>query len=125
MLASAGATRGLPQAGRKRLAFLTKTAKLRRSIFLSLTNPSLYLYVTPPNEVLFEVHQLADAYCSEGMTANERARNIVAEFRDMPPVAQRELLNDFRQLITYCPDLYPQIVAAACEPPPARRRFGF
>jgi hypothetical protein len=68
-----------------------------------------------PNEFWLRLHQLCDTYDAEGLTADERAGIIAAQFQAMPLVAQRQLLSDLLRLVTYGPDLYTLIVAAANE----------
>ena len=66
-----------------------------------------------PNEFWLRLHQLAEAYRAEGLTPEERSANIISEFAEMPPIAQREVLADLRQITDRCPDLYPLATAAA------------
>ncbi|HZN35791.1 MAG TPA: hypothetical protein VFB80_18305 [Pirellulaceae bacterium] len=67
------------------------------------------------NEFWLNLHRLMEAYEAEGLTSDERAANIVAEFQLLPLTTQRQLLADLLKLSTRCPDLYPMIVAAANE----------
>ena len=71
--------------------------------------------MVPPNEFWLKLHGLAESYDSEGLTADERAKNISDQFREMPLLAQREVLADLLRVVTHCPDLYAIIVAIASE----------
>jgi len=71
--------------------------------------------VISPNEFWLQLHRLAEAYNAEGLTSQERAENIVAQFRDMPHVARRAVLTELLQIAVNIPDLYPLVVAAANE----------
>jgi hypothetical protein len=66
-----------------------------------------------PNEFWLALHVLADAYDAEGPTPDDRAKSIVKQFHDMPHVAQREVMGDLLRVVVHCPELYPQVVAAA------------
>ena len=66
-----------------------------------------------PNEFWLNLHRLAESYRAEGLTPDERSKNIVAQFKGMPPIAQRELLRDLSSVIVHCPDLYPIVIAEA------------
>jgi hypothetical protein len=74
-----------------------------------------------PNEFWLHLHALSESYLAEGMTADERFDNIVSQFRDMPAIAQRELLGPLVQLAGVLPDLYPPIVGAVNETESANR----
>jgi len=65
-----------------------------------------------PNEFWLNLHQLAEAYEAEGLNTEERIENILAEFRQMPSIARRSILEDFRQLASNFPDLFALSVAA-------------
>jgi hypothetical protein len=69
----------------------------------------------PPNDFWLKLHALSESYDSEGLTADERSENIVKQFRQMPLMAQRQVMADLLRVVTHCPDLYPLIVAAANE----------
>jgi hypothetical protein len=66
-----------------------------------------------PNEFWLALHVLAEAYDAEGLTPEDRAKSIVKQFRDMPLLAQREVMGDLLRIVVHCPELYPQVVAAA------------
>jgi len=66
-----------------------------------------------PNEFWLNLHRLAESYQAEGLTSDDRSKNIVAQFKEMPPIAQRELLRDLASVIVHCPDLYAMVVAEA------------
>jgi hypothetical protein len=68
-----------------------------------------------PNEFWLNLHRLAGAYEAEGLNTDERIENILAEFRDMPHVARRSILEDFRQLASNFPDLFALSVVADRE----------
>jgi len=76
--------------------------------------------VIAPNEFWLRLHQLAEAYSAEGLTPGERSQNIIGEFVEMPPVAQREVLADLCQIANHCPDLY-RVAMAAVQQLPRRR----
>jgi hypothetical protein len=61
------------------------------------------------------VHRLVVGYEAAGLTPEERAKNIVEEFRDLSPLAQQELLADFYRIVMEFPELYRLAVAAANE----------
>jgi len=75
-----------------------------------------------PNEFWLRLHDLSEAYLAEGLTPNERTDNIVNQFREMPPIAQREVLGDLIQLAGRLPDLRPAVIAAANEAEAVNRR---
>jgi len=62
------------------------------------------------NEFWLAVHQLAEAYDTEGPTMVERAENIADEFDRLPFVTQRELLQDLLRIAACLPDLCPLLV---------------
>jgi hypothetical protein len=66
-----------------------------------------------PNEFWLNLHRLAESYHAEGLTPDERQKNILAQFKEMPPIAQRELLRDLASVMMHCPDLYPAVIAEA------------
>ena len=72
--------------------------------------------VISPNEFWLNLHRLAEAYDAEGATPEERAENIVAQFRDMPPVARREVLKELVRVAVHIPELYRLVMIAASEP---------
>jgi len=71
--------------------------------------------VISPNEFWLNLHRLAQAYDGEGLTTDERAENIMEQFRCMPHVARRQLLIELRSVVVNLPDLYPLAVAVANE----------
>jgi hypothetical protein len=66
----------------------------------------------PPNEFWLCLHRLTQAYDAEGLSGDECAQNIVAQFTAMPPIAQRQVLAELAGLTTALSDLYPRIVVA-------------
>jgi hypothetical protein len=68
-----------------------------------------------PNEFWLNLHRLSEAYDAEGMTTEERADNILEQFRQMPPIARRQVFNDLVRLTMNLPDLYPLVTAALNE----------
>jgi hypothetical protein len=58
-----------------------------------------------PNEFWLDLHTLSEAYNAEGLTADERSRNIMDEFRRMPPTVRRSVLLDLQQLTSHFDDL--------------------
>jgi len=71
--------------------------------------------VVAPNEFWLNLHRLSDSYNCEGLSPDERAANIVEQFREMPLIAQRQVLGELLNVLTNLPDLYPLVVAAANE----------
>jgi hypothetical protein len=72
--------------------------------------------VISPNEFWLNLHRLAEAYDAEGATPQERAENIVAQFREMPAVARREVLAELVRVAVHIPELYRLVMIAANEP---------
>jgi len=73
-------------------------------------------YIVPSsNEFWLALHNLIEAYDAEGLTADERSANIIDQFRQMPRVVQRQVLDDLRRVAQGLPDLYPVAVAVANE----------
>ena len=64
-----------------------------------------------PNEFWLEVYRLAKAYEGEGLTTTERNEQIVAEFHDMPPIAQREIVAALLRLTVHLPSVYTLVLA--------------
>jgi hypothetical protein len=48
----------------------------------------------------------ADAYNEGGLTSAERAQAAMDQFRDMPLLAQREVIQSLRSMALQLPDLY-------------------
>ena len=67
------------------------------------------------NEFWLNLHWLADAYDAEGRTMQESCSNILREFRQMPGVAQREVLTELKRLAIALPLLYPVVASTAGE----------
>jgi hypothetical protein len=61
------------------------------------------------------MHRLAAALDAEGVTPQERAENIVASFRQMPPVVRQEVLTDLRQLVRSLDEIEIRVIATANE----------
>jgi hypothetical protein len=64
-----------------------------------------------PNEFWLQVHQLAAAYDAEGENAAERGHNIIAEFHDMSPLAQHQVLAALLRLTVNVPAIYSLLIA--------------
>ena len=64
-----------------------------------------------PNEFWLHLHQLAEAYDAEGLTATERTANIVEEFKALPLIAQCQVRGELLRAITYFTDLYGLVAA--------------
>ena len=77
--------------------------------------------VISPNEFWLQLHRLAEAYDAEGLTSQERAENIVAQFREMPHVARRAVLTEMLQISVHLPDLHALVVAAANDAEAAKK----
>jgi hypothetical protein len=73
------------------------------------------ILVVSSNEFWLNLHRLAGALDAEGLTSQERTANVVEQFREMPRVVQRELLEDLVRLVVYLPDVYPQVRTAVSE----------
>jgi hypothetical protein len=65
-----------------------------------------------PNEFWLALHTLSTAYRGEGLTQQERTDEILAQFMMMPPIARRELLDDFWPLAQNMAEIYNQALAA-------------
>jgi len=78
-----------------------------------------------PNEFWLQLHNTAGAYDSEGLTPSQRTDNIVNQFHNLSPVAQRELQGEFLRLMDELTRLYALVAAAAKEAKfrPARLRI--
>jgi hypothetical protein len=63
------------------------------------------------NDFWISLNRLADAYANRGLTASERAASVLSQFEEMPPLAQREVLEALRGLAYQLPDLYTVIAA--------------
>jgi hypothetical protein len=66
-----------------------------------------------PNEFWLQLHRLAEAYEAEGRSTSERAENIIGQYREMFPVAQREVLAALHVVAANMPDLCQLVVATA------------
>jgi hypothetical protein len=77
-----------------------------------------------PNEFWLCLHQLAEAYESEGLTPEERAANIIHQFGAMPRLAQQQVRDRLATLALVLPDLYPLVVAVANRGQPSRTEAG-
>jgi hypothetical protein len=62
---------------------------------------------TAQSEFWLQLHRLAEAYDSEGLTPGERAEIIGRELGGLPPTVQRQMLIDLRHLSINLFDLYP------------------
>ena len=74
-----------------------------------------------PNEFWLYLHRLAEAYEAEGLNTEDRAANIISQFLDMPPVAQRHVMSDLVLVATQIPELYPRVMDAADQAESERR----
>ncbi len=66
-----------------------------------------------PNEFWLCLHELARALDAEGRTDDERRANILATLEQMPSIARAQVLNELIELLTFLPDLYPQVIGVA------------
>jgi hypothetical protein len=64
------------------------------------------------------VGRLADSYVSCGRTTNDRIAGLAEHFRNLSPVAQKEVLGSLQDLAMHLPDLYT--VVALQRPTSAR-----
>jgi len=71
--------------------------------------------MSPPNEFWLFLHRLEAAFEAEGSCDRERVENIVRQFREMPHVAQRQLVNELVRTITDCNELYSPVLMASKE----------
>ena len=69
--------------------------------------------MSSPNEFWLDLHRLSQSYNAEGLTTNERAANIIGEFRSMPPATRRHVLEDLIPLVLHLADLRALVIAAA------------
>jgi hypothetical protein len=76
-----------------------------------------------PNESWMELHRLAAAIDSLGLTRQERHDNLLAEFFEMPPLVRRELLRELQFLLAELPDLEPVIASVVNEAETVRPRI--
>lgn len=70
-----------------------------------------------PNEFWLCLHELARAVDAEGRTDDERRANIVNSLSEMPTIARGQVLAELVELMTFLPDLYPQVVSVANQSP--------
>jgi hypothetical protein len=63
------------------------------------------------NDFWLQVHRLATAYEAEGETAADRYEQILAQFHDMPPIAQREVVADLLRLTVHVPSIYSEVLS--------------
>jgi hypothetical protein len=68
-----------------------------------------------PNEFWLQLHNTVGAYDSEGLTPLQRTENIVDQFHNLSPVAQRELQGEFLRLMGELTKLYARVATAAKE----------
>ena len=64
-----------------------------------------------PNEFWLQIYRLATAYQGEGLTTTERNEQIVREFHEMPPIAQREVVAALLPLTVQVPSIYTLVTA--------------
>jgi hypothetical protein len=74
-----------------------------------------------PNEFWLMLHTLAEAYDWEGETPQERAENIIEEFRRMPATARQQVKTNLEQLALALPELVPFVAVAEREEESASR----
>ena len=65
------------------------------------------------NDFWIRLNQLADAYKDRGLSSQERAASVLAQFEEMPHLAQREVLDSLHRLAYQLPDLYTVVAARA------------
>jgi hypothetical protein len=65
-----------------------------------------------PNEFWLHLHRLSEAYEAEGLNSEERHANIVAQFLEMPLIAQRHVLSELVVISSRMPELYPLVMTA-------------
>ena len=79
------------------------------------------------HEFWMRLHELSRAYDAEAETSHKRLENIVADFEEMPRVAQRQVFADLARLITSLQELYPEVVEVLAEAktsPPSPQQHG-
>jgi hypothetical protein len=77
-----------------------------------------------PHEFWMRLHELSRAYDAEGETAHKRQENIIANFEDMPHIAQHEIFAELARIMTSLQELYPEVLgvlADAKTPEPEQR----
>ena len=67
-----------------------------------------------PNEFWLCLHDLGRAVRSEGQTGEEQMVNVLDTFRDMPALAQREVILDLSELLAFLPEVYGAVHDAVC-----------
>jgi hypothetical protein len=72
-----------------------------------------------PNEFWLCLHELARAIDAEGGSDEERRAHIVATLEQMHPVARTQVVVELVELMTFLPDLYPQVIGLARNSRPA------
>jgi hypothetical protein len=77
------------------------------------------------HEFWMRLYELSRAYDAEAETSHKRLENIVADFEEMPRVAQRQVFAELARVMTSLQELYPEIVEVLAEAktqPPAPRQ---
>jgi hypothetical protein len=67
------------------------------------------------HEFWLTIHALLSAYKSEGKTRRERTQAIMDQFRRMPAIARKEVLQELFEVSGELPMLYQQALDAADE----------
>jgi hypothetical protein len=71
--------------------------------------------MTTPNEFWLALHELVQAVEAEGRTRPERINNTVETFRKMAKPAQRQILNEMVEAVTFLQELYPRALVSVGE----------
>jgi hypothetical protein len=62
------------------------------------------------HEFWMRLYELSRAYDAEAETSQKRLENIVADFEEMPRVAQHEVFAALARVMTSMQELYPEIL---------------
>ena len=65
-----------------------------------------------PNQFWLCLHELASAANGEGYSDAERAANVVVCYHEMPPLAKREVLQEFEELLSFFLYVRQEVVAS-------------
>lgn len=71
--------------------------------------------MSAPKDFWLCLREFATCYEAAGLTTDERIANIVEQFRGLPHIAQRELLDDLYRIVMDSPDIYTLARTAANE----------
>jgi hypothetical protein len=64
-----------------------------------------------PNSFWLCLHELASAAKAEGYSDVERAANVLECFNEMPPMAKREMQEEFEELLSFLLNVRSDVLA--------------